>query len=595
MTWSNPLKSWKQWLPKRLVALSVLVGIVAGCGALLFNLLLGWADEAFIVRAAGYHMPQPGSEGGPSLASGPSRRWVLLLAPAVGGLLSGLLVYTFAPEAEGHGTDAVVDTFHHMRGFIRARVPVIKTLASALTIGSGGSAGREGPIAQIGAGFGSSLATWLKAGDHERRLLMLAGAAGGLGAVFRAPLGAAFFAAEVLYRDVEFEAAALIPGFVASIVAYSVYCTVTGVWGAIFIVPQLTFNHPLELLFYLALGGLCALVGVVHVRVFYGLRDRVFRRWRIPNHIKPAIGGLLVGIIGFFVPQVLGMGYGWTQLAIDGQLSVRLALTIVGLKIVATGLTIGSGGSGGVFAPSITIGACLGAAVGTFLHRLLPGVVAQPAAYVLVGMAGFFAGVSKTPVATLIMVSEMATGYGLLAPLMLTTAAAYLLTPLKFSIYEKQLNSRADSPAHTGEYLSDALAGLHVRDAMPSPAALTTFRLDTLLPEILTAVAASQQHVFPVLNAQDEIRGVILLDDLRSFLTLRDVPSHAIIAHDLLSPQFVTVHPDEDLKAAVQKLRESRQMELVVVEHEGSPKVAGILGRHDILGAYQDHVRQPVD
>ncbi len=587
----NRFGNRKQLLPGRLVPLSLLVGIVAGCGALLFNVLLGWADEGFMVHAAGYRMPQAGGEAATVVATEPSRRWVLLLVPTVGGLLSGLLVYTFAPEAEGHGTDAMVDAFHRMRGFVRARVPLVKTVASALTIGSGGSAGREGPIAQIGAGFGSSLATWLRAGDRERRLLMLAGAAGGLGAVFRAPLGAAFFVAEVLYRDVEFEAAALIPSFVASIVAYSVYCAVSRHWGAIFTVPELKFNHPLELLLYVALGGLCALVGVVHVKFFYGVRNQVFRRLPVPNHIKPAIGGMIVGAIGFFVPQVLGMGYGWTQLAIDGQLPLRLALMIVVLKIVATGVTIGSGGSGGVFAPSMTIGACLGATVGTLLHAWMPGVVAQPAAFVLVGMAGFFAGVSKAPVATLIMVSEMATGYGLLVPLMLTTAVAYLLTPRRISIYEKQLDARADSPAHEGEYVVDLLERIRVREAMPKLEKLAVLRLDAPLLEILDAVADSKQHVFPVLDAQGELHGVILFDDIRLFFTERNFPRHVVIAQDLLAQNLVTVTPDDDLASALQKLRQSMQVELVVVEQKGSRKVVGILGRRDILATYQDRVR----
>jgi CIC family chloride channel protein len=587
----NRFETRKQLLPGRLVLLSLLVGIVAGCGALLFNVLLGWADEGFMVHAAGYHMPQAGGEAATVVATEPSRRWALLLIPTVGGLLSGLLVYTFAPEAEGHGTDAMVDAFHRMHGFVRARVPLVKTIASALTIGSGGSAGREGPIAQIGAGFGSSLATWLRAGDRERRLLMLAGAAGGLGAVFRAPLGAAFFVVEVLYRDVEFEAAALIPSFVSSIVAYSVYCAVSRRWGAIFTVPELKFNHPLELLLYVALGGLCAFVGVVHVKFFYGVRNQVFRRLPVPNHIKPALGGMIVGAIGFFVPQVLGMGYGWTQLAIDGQLSLRLALMIVVLKIVATGVTIGSGGSGGVFAPSMVIGACLGRTVGTLLHAWIPGVVAQPAAFVLVGMAGFFAGVSKAPVATLIMVSEMATGYGLLVPLMLTTAVAYLLTPRRISIYEKQLDSRADSPAHEGEYVVDLLERIHVQEAMPKLEKLAVLRLDAPLLEILDAVADSKQHVFPVLDAQGELYGVILFDDIRLFFTERNFPKHVVIAQDLLAQNLVTVTPDEDLASALQKLRQSMQVELVVVEQKGSRKVVGILGRRDILSTYQDRVR----
>jgi chloride channel protein, CIC family len=512
--------------------------------------------------------------------------------PAVGGLLSGLIVYTFAPEAEGHGTDAVVNAFHRMRGVIRARVPLIKTVASALTIGSGGSAGREGPIAQIGAGFGSSLATWLKASDRERRLLMLAGAAGGLGAVFRAPLGGAFFAAEVLYRDVEFESAALVPAFISSIVAYSVYCGVTGRWGAIFTVPPVNFNHPLELALYVALGLICALVGVVHVKVFYGLRDRVFRRWPIPNHIKPAIGGLVVGAIAFFLPEVLGMGYGWAQLAIDGQLPLRLAALIVVMKIIATGFTVGSGGSGGVFAPSMVIGACLGGTFGTFLHAWIPDVVTQPSAYVLVGMAGFFAGVSKAPVATLIMVSEMTTGYGLLAPLMLTTAVAYVLTPRRISIYENQVDSRVDSPAHEGEYAVDILERIHVSDALPKDKPVISFRPETQLPEILEGVAACKQHAFPVLADGGGLRGVIYFDDIRIFFTERGLPARAVVAQDLLASNFTTVLLNEDLASALRKFRTTIRDELPVVDPADTKRVVGILNRRDLMVAYHDRMHQ---
>jgi chloride channel protein, CIC family len=583
---------WKGFLPSRLVPLSLLVGLVAGFGALLFNLLLGWADNGFMVRAAGYHLPLAGGEAAVTVVTEPTRRWVLLLVPAIGGLLSGLIVYTFAPEAEGHGTDAVVNAFHRMRGIVRARVPLIKTVASALTIGSGGSAGREGPIAQIGAGFGSSLATWLKSSDRERRLLMLAGAAGGLGAVFRAPLGGAFFAAEVLYRDVEFESAALVPAFISSIVAYSVYCGATGHWGAIFTVPPVNFNHPLELALYVALGLICALVGVVHVKVFFGVRERIFRRWPIPNHIKPAIGGLVVGAIAFFLPEVLGMGYGWAQLAIDGQLPLRLAAMIVVMKIIATGFTIGSGGSGGVFAPSMVIGACLGGTVGSFLHTWIPDVVTEPSAYVLVGMAGFFAGVSKAPVATLIMVSEMTTGYGLLAPLMLTTAVAYVVTPRRISIYENQVESRMDSPAHEGEYAVDILERIHVIDALPKDKPVTSFRPETQLPEILEGVAASKQHAFPVLADGGGLRGVIYFDDIRIFFTERGLPARAVVAQDLLASNFTTVLLNEDLASALRKFRTTIRDELPVVDPADTERVVGILSRRDLMVAYHDRMHQ---
>ena len=574
----------------RLVVLSALVGVVAGFGALAFNFILDLSGDLFLVRSVGYRLPLPGGEGETTMPAAPARRWLLFVVPAVGGLLSGVLVYSLAPEAEGHGTDAMIDAFHRKRGVIRKRIPVIKTIASALTIGSGGSAGREGPIAQVGAGFGSALATWLKTSDRERRLLMLAGAGAGIGAVFRAPLGGALFASEVLYRDIEFESAALVPGFVASIVAYSIYCGVSGKWGAIFSVPAVQFQHPLELPLYVALGVVCALMGTFYVKVFYGVRDRVFRRIPLPQHVKPAIGGLVVGAIGFFMPQVLSMGYGWVQLAMDGNLTLALIIGIAFVKILATGLTISSGGSGGVFAPSMVIGGMTGAAVGIGFHQWLPHVVTQPAAFVLVGMAGFFAGVAKTPVSSLVMVSEMTSGYGLLAPLMLTTAVGYLLTPKKLSIYENQVDSRLDSPANEGEFVVDVLERLRVSEAMAKDAKLTTFRRDTPLSHILDAVASSKQHAFPVLNDDGGLSGVIFFDDIRLFFSERGLPSPAVVAQDLVAGTLTVVAKDENLASALQKLRTTMREELPVVDTESSLHPVGVLSRRDVIAAYHDRV-----
>jgi len=589
-------KFWKQIKTHpmaRLVLLSALVGVVAGFGALAFNFILDSSGELFMKRAVGYAIPSPGGEGETRMPEAPARRWLLLVVPAVGGLLSGLLVFSIAPEAEGHGTDAMIDAFHRKRGVVRKRIPFVKTIASALTIGSGGSAGREGPIAQVGSGFGSALATWLKSGDHERRLLLLAGAGAGIGAVFRAPLGGALFAVEVLYREVEFESAALVPTFVASIVSYSIYCALSGKWGAIFRVPEVRFNQPVELLLYLALGVVCALMGMLYVKVFYGVRDQVFRKIPLPRHIKPALGGLGGGVIAYFLPQVLSMGYGWVQLAMDGQLALGLIVTIAFMKILATGLTISSGGSGGVFAPSMVIGGLTGAAVGTVFHRWMPGVVTQPAAFALVGMAGFFAGVAKTPLSSLIMVSEMTTGYGLLAPLMLTTGACYLLTPRKISMYEHQVNRRTDSPAHEGEFVVDILERLQVRDAMAKDAKLTVFRQDTPLAEMLEGFATSKQHIFPVLEDGELLHGIIYFDDVRVFFTERGVPSRAVVAQDLLAASYTVVALEEDLASALRKFRTSRLDELPVVETEGSRRFVGILSRRDVIAAYHDRMYAP--
>jgi CIC family chloride channel protein len=579
----------RSWI--RVILLSALVGIVAGGGAYLFEYLLGEADSIFMIRGAGFQMPHAGAEAGAHAPTAPARPWLLLFLPAVGGLLTGWLVYTLAPEAEGHGTDAVIDSFHRHAGVIRTRVPIIKAIASAITIGSGGSAGREGPIGQIGAGFASMLAGWLKTGDQERRILVVAGAGAGIGAIFRAPLGGALFAVEVLYREMEFESAAIVPAFVASIVAYSLFCAGIGKWGPIFSVPALEFNDPWELPVYAGLGVLCAGVGIVYIKVFYGIRDRIFRKLPIHNHWKPALGGLAVGCLGFFMPSVLGMGYGWMQLAIDGRLTVAMMLGLAFAKIFATGLTISSGGSGGVFAPSIVIGGCLGAAVGTTAHNLFPGLPWHPAAFALIGMAGFFAGAAKTPVSVLIMVSEMTNGYGLLVPLMLTTATAYLLVPRRISIYEKQVNSRTDSPAHRGEFMADILEQITVREASPRRAPIV-FHPETPLPDILEAVANSRQHTFPVVNAQDVLQGVILFDDIRLFFTDRNLPEGTICAQDLIATTLETISLDENLASVLTKFRLTLCDELPVVDPAGSRKMVGLLGRQDVSTTYQTRMQR---
>ena len=374
--------------------IGILIGLVSGLGAILFDFLLRTATRLFMQDLTGLVLNP--SAGGSSFLGLPLGRWVLVAIPGLGGLISGLLVFTFAPEAEGHGTDAMIDSFHRKRGVIRTRVPLIKTLASSITIGSGGSAGREGPIAQIGAGFGSFLASLLGVSDKERRIMLLAGAAGGIGAIFKAPLGAALFAVEVLYRKEDFEFEALIPSILSSIVAYMVFILHDGT-ATIFHTPGFSLATPLQLPFYGVLGLLCALVGLPYARIFYGTRDRIFRRLNLPRQLKPALGGLMVGLIALFLPEVLGGGYSWIQSAIDGNLAVSLMAALVLGKIVATSCTISSGGSGGVFAPSLYIGSMLGGAFGATCQKFFPHIVTEPGAFVLVGMGGSLPALPRYP------------------------------------------------------------------------------------------------------------------------------------------------------------------------------------------------------
>jgi len=298
-----------------------------------------------------------------------TRRWMIPVVTTGGGLLCGLIVYGLAPEAEGHGTDAAIEAFHYKRGFIRRRILYVKLVASAITIGSGGSAGREGPTAQIAAGFGSFLGDLLHLDEHDRRIAMAAGIGAGVGAIFKAPFGGALLSAEILYkRDVESEA--LFPAFIAAVVGYSIYASWTG-WTPIFgRGARFSFTQPVQLIGFVILGIACGLVGHLYPRCLYGVRD-LARRLRIPNFTKPAIGGLIVGAIGVFLPQALGMGYGWAQFGINSdfsQVPAALMLGLVFVKIVTTSFTIGSGGSGGVFGPGIVTGGFLGAGLWGLIH-----------------------------------------------------------------------------------------------------------------------------------------------------------------------------------------------------------------------------------
>jgi chloride channel protein, CIC family len=395
---------FRKWL-----VIGIIIGIVAGIGAIFFYEAIALCSRLFLETGAGFVPPAPAGEGSTQVTP-IARPWVFPLITTLGGLLTGFLVYTFAPEAEGHGTDAAIDAFHHKSGFIRSRVPMIKTIASAITIGSGGSAGREGPTAQIAAGFGSALADLLHLDAHDRRIAMSAGIGAGIGSIFKAPFGGALLSAEVLYTH-DLEAEALFPSFIASVVGYSIYGAWAG-WTPVFGKGhEYAFTQPSTLIGFAVLGIIAGVVGLLYPIMLYGIRDR-FHAWSIPPHLKPAIGGLAVGLIGLAFPQVLGMGYGWVQFGINNDfthISAILMLILVFAKMLATSLTIGSGGSGGVFGPGMVIGGLLGAAVWAGVHAIAPGVAGPAGPFVVVGMGAFFGGIAKAPLAVMLEVSFILT------------------------------------------------------------------------------------------------------------------------------------------------------------------------------------------
>jgi len=566
----------------RLMLLSIGVGIVAGLGAILFDRLLGWTLHAVLESLTGYAEPRTGAPASLLFGFAAARSPWFFLVPAFGGLVSGVIVSLVAPEAEGHGTDAMIDAFHHKGGKIRKRVPFIKIIASALTIGTGGSAGKEGPIAQIGSGFGSSFAGFLKLKPRERRILVLAGAAGGIGAIFQAPLGAALFAPEVLYRETEFEYEAILPCIVSSITAYAVY-TQLYKGGALFFPGPVAFSLPDELLPYALFGVVCAGIGFLYVRIFYGSRDRFFKPLRIHKMLKPAVGGLMLGTIAYAFPQVSDGGYGWVQMALEGKMLWWTMLLLAFLKILATSCTIGSGGSGGVFGPSVFIGAMLGGAFGFFGHQVAPEWVVNPNSFVLVGIGGFFAGVARTPVSSVIMACEMSASYTLLVPLMLVSSTSYLLLR-NTSLYEKQQISRIASPAHLTEFARGMLEKIRVHEAIDRRPVV---RIPEGMPfgDLVKIVTRSGASHFPVVDRAGRMTGILSINDLREVL-FEETVDQLIVARDVATPNVVRVRWNDTLREALDKMAAINVDELPVVHEERPDEIVAMISKRDIVDYY---------
>jgi CIC family chloride channel protein len=587
----------------RLFGPAVLVGIIAGLGAMLFSIACQFIVYLSLDNLAGYRAQGPKHEarvGWMAESEQPFRPWMLLVVPVLGGLVSGYIVFKFAPEAEGHGTDSVIDAYHNKQGHIRPRVPLIKLLASAITIGTGGSGGREGPIAQIGAGFGSLLGKLLSLRPVERRILLAAGMGAGIAAIFRAPLAGALFAAEVLYRSPEFEPEVIMPACIASVVGYSVSGPFFG-WTSLFETPDLRFENAGQLLVYAILALLMALLAMVYTRTFYGV-SHLFRKLPLPRMFRPAVGAFLAGAIGlalYFafgsdrsVLAVLSFGYGILQEALSDpkRTSAILLLAVALGKILTTSVTIGSGGSGGVFGPSMVIGGCAGGAFGVFLHHHWEWLAPHPSAFIIVGMAGFFAAAAKTPFSTLIIVSELTGDYRLILPALWVCALAYLLSDEQ-SLYQSQVESRSRSPAHQGDYVRDVLLGRKVIQVLSQATPVEALHPDDPLERVIERFDATRQVVLPVIDAEKRLLGVIHLHELYWTANRRESLPW-LLAVDLMRSSVKPLRPDDPLERAVELFAENDLPELPVVCN-AEKKFLGMVRRTDIARAYLHHVHGP--
>jgi len=567
----------------------ILIGVIAGLGSIVFHYLCELGVHYFMDLMAGYRPPSPAGEHRllPPTQT-PFNRWILLFLPALGGLVSGWLVYSIAPEAEGHGTDAAIDAYHRKGGFIRGRVPIVKTIASAITLTTGGSGGREGPIAQIGAGFGSFLATRLKLSNRERRIMMAAGISAGVGSIFRAPLAGALFAAEVLYRDPEFESEVIIPAGISSVVSYCMFCLVYG-WGSLFETPYFHFRNPLALGPYLVLALALVAAGVFYIKSFYGI-IRLFKNLKLPKYIKPALGGLCTGIVGFFLPQTLSFGYGFAQMALKNELTISFLLLLAIGKVLTTSFSIGSGGSGGVFGPSMVIGGAVGGVVGKIFHAIMPTVVTQPGAFVVVGMAGFFTAVSNTPISTIIFVSEMTGSYHLLLPSLLVCSVSYMAAR-RWTIFEKQVKSKLDSPAHTGDFFVDILQAIRVQDLMPLVKKVDLISRSMPFLDFKKYFSETTQHYFPVMDDGGKLIGIFSVNDVRAVLFSQDI-EHLVVMEDIATKNIIVTTPADDLNSVLQKFTTRNIDSLPVVKEDDPGHLLGMLNRREVIAFYNRRIAE---
>lgn len=591
-SWRHFLRAYRRIPSMRWLVLGVGVGILAGLAASFFFLGVEYLRNLFLAQWAGYALPAPAGE---NLFHGPlhphPRPWVIPCLLTGVGLLTGWLVSRFIPDtvhAGTDGTDAMIKAFHQQLGKIRARVPLIRGLMAMLTISTGGSAGQEGPISQIGAGLGVWTSEKLGLSSRERRILLLAGAAGGLGAIFRAPLGGALTAIEVIYRE-DFEAEAILPSVLSSVVAYTIFAFIYGA-EPLLAVPNFRFHNPLELPFFAFLAAACAATGWLYVKTFQGLKYGVFARLRAKIGLvwTCGLGGLLMGTFGAFFPHVLSGGYGWLEQAIAGNLPLALMVAILFGKILATSVTIGSGLSGGMFAPALFVGGMTGGVVGHLAHRYFPETVMHPGSFVLVGMAAFFSGVANAPIGPLVMVCEITQGYGLLAPLMLASVVTLILGR-RVSLYENQVHNKFESPAHTGDATLNVLEQLQVKDFY-RPGRVTVLDERMTLKALTSVIAETNELNFPVRGKDDAITGILPLQDVRRVL-YEDVLFDLVVVGDLMR-RPASLHPNDDLYTALLKFVDTDYSQLPVLDADDPAKVLGLLQRQDVFQAYSETIRK---
>lgn len=558
-----------------MIVIALIIGILAGFGAI--------AIRAMINGISSLSFPGPDN----LLNNIISAPWYLkIAAPIIGGILVGPLIHFFAKEAKGHGVPEVMESVILRGGTIRPRVALVKAIASSITIGTGGSVGREGPIVQIGSSLGSTIGQFFRISSDRMKTLVGCGAAAGIAAAFNAPIAGTLFAVEIILSDFAF--AQFSPIVVSSVMATVISHRFEGNFAA-FQVPKYSLVSPYELSFYFLLGLLCAGVAYLFIRVLYFSEDFFDNRFKFPEYLKPAIGGLLIGITAIFFPQIMGVGYDSIDNALHGRTLWYIALVLIFVKVASTSITLGSGGSGGIFAPSLFLGAMVGCSFGSIVHSSFPQITATAGAYSLVAMGGLVAGTTHAPLTAIIIVFELTNDYHIILPLMITCIISTIFSTKlsRESIYTLKLLQRNIHIKDGTE--TNVMESIFVKDVYTTHA--ESIQEDRNFNDVVNITISGRDPYFPVLNQKGLLTGIISIHDIKGYLFERETLKDVLIAGDIAIRDIEPVTPQDNCQAVLDKLSRYNLEGLPVVDRKKG-KLIGMIWRKDIHDAYNKEIER---
>ncbi len=551
-----------------LLGLAAIVGVLTGFGAYLLNIIVNGVHFVLFEHI------------GISLFTDQVSNFLRILYPAIGGLLVGIIAFKFSPEVKGHGIPSVMDAVANKGGYIRKRVTVLTSINSGLTIGSGGSAGKEGPIVQIGAAIGSSIGQLFHVSQRRLKILVGCGAAGGLAAVFNAPVAGVLFAIEIILGD--YSLGVFSPIVISSVISTTLARSLVGS-SPLFHIPQYTLQSPAEYPLYLLMGLLGGILAVVFIKTLYGIEDLFEEKLDFPSWVKPAIGGLLTGIIAYKFPELYGFDDSATHTALMGYTEISIIAVLIVAKILATSFTLGSGGTGGLFTPSLFIGAMFGALFGTVANQIFPGVTAPPGAYALVGMGVIVSGTIHAPLTALLMIFEITGDYNIILPLMLGTVTSVIVARAleRESIYTMKISlfsHRTEAGKNLDILRSHRITGL-ITNEVPVVYEYTPFE------ELLDLFMKTHYNTIPVLDKDNRVVGTISLREIRPVLFDKDI-APLLLAIDIMSENIFVLEQDSTLEEAIQKMEIDDSDLLPVVDSTQNMRYLGMVAREDIWRKY---------